>query len=189
MSEAPLVKTEGGFEPERDGWFVVNVATTTWWQSDAFGATCPFEGNGEERKRKTNEAAGRFTEYGVNIHVVWPGQPNCMYHSEDAQEDFLVLAGECVLVVEGEERPLGAWDYVHLPPRTEHVIVGAGDGPCAVLMIGTRGEGRGVRYPVSEVAQRRGAGVSEETIEPSEAYAQFPRWTRRPLGDVGLPWQ
>ena len=92
----------------------------------------------------------RFKEYGINIHVVWPGQSNCMYHGEDAQEDFLVLSGECLLLVEGEERRLQVWDFVHFPNWTEHVIVGAGSGPCAILMVGTRGEGRGVRSPVAE---------------------------------------
>jgi uncharacterized cupin superfamily protein len=189
VSGTPLIDTDGGLEPEREGWFVVNVADTAWWKSDVFGATCPFEGNDDERKRKTNDAAGRFTEYGVNIQVVWPGQPNCMYHSEDAQEDFLVLSGECLLLVEGEERRLKTWDFVHLPALTEHVIIGAGEGPSAVLMIGTRGRDRGVRYPVSDLAQRHGASVSSETTEPSEAYARFPSWTREPLGNVGLPWQ
>jgi quercetin dioxygenase-like cupin family protein len=29
-----------------------------------------------------------------------------MYHRENGQEAFLVLAGSCVLIVEDEERPL-----------------------------------------------------------------------------------
>ena len=96
-----------------------------------------------------------------------------MYHAEGAQEDFLVLSGECLLIVEGEERLLRQWDFVHCPAWTEHVFVGAGDGPCVVLAVGGRTEGRGVRYVVNETALRHGAGVEEETSEPSVAYARF----------------
>ena len=96
--EAPLEKTPAGLEPADDGWFIVNVADGAWYRNDVFGASCGFESG-------RNDAA-RFQEYGINIHVVWPGQPNCMYHGEAAQEDFLVLSGECLLLVEGEERPL-----------------------------------------------------------------------------------
>jgi len=96
-----------------------------------------------------------------------------MYHAEDAQEDFLVLAGECLLIVEGQERPLTTWDFVHCPPWTEHVFVGAGNDPCLLLAVGARAKGRGLRYPVNDVALKHGAGVEQETNEPSEAYARF----------------
>jgi len=114
-----------------------------------------------------------------------------MYHGEVTQEDFLILAGECLLLVEGEERLLKAWDFVHCPAWTEHVFVGAGSGPCAILMIGARagGEDGHVRYPVAEVAQKHGAGVEQETTKPAEAYARFPKWKRGRLAAVGLPWQ
>jgi uncharacterized cupin superfamily protein len=179
VDEARLVETEGGLEPVSQGWFVVNVADTAWYRNDVFGASCPFEA-------ARNDGA-RFQEYGINIHVVWPGRPNCMYHGEAAQEDFLVLAGECLLLVEGEERRLQAWDFVHFPKWTEHVIVGAGTGPCALLMVGSRADER-VRYPVSELAQKHGAGVEEETEQPSEAYARFPSWRRERVDDQALPW-
>jgi uncharacterized cupin superfamily protein len=187
VEEARFKETESGLEPVSEGWFIVNVADTTWWRSDVFGASCPFEGNDDERRRKTNEANARFKEYGINIHVVWPGQPNCMYHREGAQEDFLVLSGECLLLVEGEERPLKAWDFVHFPEWTEHVIVGAGDDPCAILMVGSRADER-VTYPVSELAQKHGAGVEQETGQPAEAYARFPSWRRERVEEQGLPW-
>ena len=96
-----------------------------------------------------------------------------MYHSENDQEDFLVLAGECLLLIEGEERKLRAWDFVHCPAWTEHVFVGAGDGPCTLLAVGTR-LSREVVYPVSELAQRHRAGVERETRDPGEAYADVP---------------
>ena len=97
-----------------------------------------------------------------------------MYHAEDAQEGFLVLSGEALLLVEGQERPLRAWDYVHCPPWTAHVIVGAGDEPCVVLAVGARRKGRGIRYPVDQVALRHRAGVETETNDPRQAYAGFP---------------
>jgi uncharacterized cupin superfamily protein len=160
--EAKLVETEHGLVPEGEGWFVVNVHDARWFHTDAFGSACVFEGE------------TGFPALGINIQVLQPGQPNCMYHGEGAQEDFLVLSGECLLLVEGEERRLRAWDFVHSPPWTEHVFVGAGDGPCAILMVGQRPEG-GLRYPVEEVALRHGAGVEQETNSGKEAYARFPK--------------
>jgi len=93
------------------------------------------------------------------------------YHREWDQEGFLVLRGSGTLVVEGEERPLGQWDFFHCPPGTRHVIVGAGDGPSVVLMIGARREQETFGYPVSEVAAKYGASVSKPTSNPDEAYA------------------
>ena len=188
VAEAQLVETDGGLEPEAAGWFVVNVAGATWWRNDAFGAGCMFEANEDEKRHKTNVADARSRDNGMNIHVVWPGRPNCTYHGEDSQEDFLVVHGECPLLVEDRERPLKAWDFVHFPSWTEPVIVGAGEGPCAILIVGTRTK-QGVVYPVSEVASRHGAGVEEETRLPRDAYARFPDWQRARLEDVGLPWQ
>jgi hypothetical protein len=94
--------------------------------------------------------------------VVWPGQPNCYYHAEEGQEDFLVVSGECLVLIEGQERRLRAWDFVHCPPFTEHVFVGAGDGPCVFVGVGARNGGEGLVYPVSELALGHQAGVSEE---------------------------
>jgi uncharacterized cupin superfamily protein len=96
-----------------------------------------------------------------------------MYHRESEQEDFLVLSGECVAILEGEERHLKAWDFVHCPPMTEHVFVGAGDGPCVVVMVGRRQGGGEILYPVNEAAAKHGASVEAETPEPKEAYARF----------------
>jgi uncharacterized cupin superfamily protein len=182
VEEARFKETEGGLEPVSDGWFVVNVTDTSWWRSDVFGASSPLEGLDDE-----NAPEARFKEYGINIHVVWPGQPNCMYHREAAQEDFLVLAGECLLLIEGEERRLKPWDFVHFPKWTEHVIVGAGTGPCAILMVGSRAD-ESVTYPASELAQKYGAGVEKETEQSREAYAPFPEWRRERVDDQGLPW-
>ncbi len=182
IEEARMEPTDGGLTPVTPGWFVVNVRDAAWSRHDTFGAGTVFEGRVEGR-----EAV--FSELGINIQVVWPGQPNCMYHSEEAQEDMLVLSGECLLLVEGQERPLKAWDFVHLPPGTRHVFVGAGEGPCAILMAGTRKENEVLLYPVEPVAQKHGAGVEVETPNPREAYAPFPRSREEPLEEVGLPWQ
>ncbi len=161
--------------PEGEGWDVVNAREARWWRSEAFGASCDFEGE------------PRLAELGVNVHVLMPGQPNCMYHGESAQEDFLVLSGECLLLVEGEERRLKAWDFVHCPPWAEHVFVGAGTGPCVLRMVGGRRPGIEVRYPVSELARRHGAGVEHETAAPPEAYAPFPEWQEAPYAAGDLP--
>jgi uncharacterized cupin superfamily protein len=98
-----------------------------------------------------------------------------MYHGESGQEDFLVLSGECILILEGEERRLNAWDFVHCPPMAEHIFVGAGDGPCVIVMTGRRRESDETLYPVNEVAAKHDAGVLEETTSPDAAYARFER--------------
>jgi uncharacterized cupin superfamily protein len=174
VPEAPLRRTDAGLVPEGEGWFVVGAREARWWHTEELGRACTFEGD-----------AG-FGQVGVNIHVLDPGEPNCMYHGEGCQEDFLVLAGECLLLVEGEERPLRAWDFVHCPPWTEHVFVGAGNGPCVILMVGARDPDAGVYYPVAEVALRHGAGVETETDSPPEAYARFTPMAEGPyrVGDL-----
>ena len=97
-----------------------------------------------------------------------------MYHRENAQEGFLVITGECLLIVEGEERRLVPWDFFHCPPGTEHVIVGGGNAPAVVLAVGGRGRGigGGVDYRVCEAAARYGASVERETSDAREAYAK-----------------
>jgi uncharacterized cupin superfamily protein len=166
-SEARLVEKHGGLIPEGAGWFVVNARDSRWWGNEKFGSVTSFEGD--------NDGAG-FKEFGINIRVLEPGQPNCLYHGENAQEDFLVLFGECLLLVEGEERPLKQWDFVHCPPMTQHVFVGAGNGPCAILMVGTRPEQEQLLYPVADIARRHNAGVEQETTSGDEAYAATPDW-------------
>jgi uncharacterized cupin superfamily protein len=161
VTEAPLERTEHGLVPAGEGWFVLNVRDARWFESE-LGLYSQFEGE-----------AARFEELGFNIAILRPGEPSSMYHGEDAQEDFLVLAGECLLLVEGEERRLKAWDFVHCPNWTEHIFVGAGDGPCLLVGVGKRLKGRGIVYPVNEVALRYGAGVETETSDPREAYARF----------------
>jgi len=125
-----------------------------------------------------------WPDLGVNVQVMQPGEPNCRYHSEPVQEDFLVLHGECIAIVDGEERRMRRWDLLHCPAGTEHVFVGAGDGPCAVLMIGSRREDAAY-YPVNEVAARYDASVTEPTDDPAVAYAD---WRQEPRRPVPNPW-
>jgi len=123
------------------------------------------------------------------LHVLPPGEPNGLYHSESEQEAFLVLSGECRLLVEGEERLLRSWDFFHSPAGTEHIFVGAGDGPCVILMAGARSENWQVLYPVSELAARYGASAEEETSDPRQAYVGFePSRRARPSYWDRLPW-
>jgi uncharacterized cupin superfamily protein len=164
-TEARLTETDAGLVPEGEGWFVVNARDARWWRHDAFGSATTFE----------NEDEAPFKEFGINIQVLAPGEPNCMYHGENAQEDFLILFGECLLLVEGEERRLKQWDFVHCPPWTQHVFVGAGDGPCGILMVGRRPEQEELLYPAADVALKHNAGVEQETTSGREAYAAFPR--------------
>ena len=162
VPEAPLERTETGAVPAGEGWFVVNVRDARWFETVGSGSYTSFDGE-----------KARFAELGVGLGILNPGEPNALYHAEDAQEDFLVLAGECLLLVEGQERRLRAWDFVHCAPWTEHIFVGAGDVPCLVVGVGTRRKGRGIVFPVNEVALKHGAGVETETSDPNEAYARF----------------
>lgn len=173
--EARLVETESGLVPEDDGWFVVNVRDAAWFRNDAFGTSALFQP--EERS----------PQLGVNLGVLEPGKPNCLYHEETEQEAFLVLAGGCLLIVDGEERRLHAWDFFHCPPGTRHVFVGAGEAPCAILFIGARRPEGSVLYPVDGTAARHGASSTEDTDDPSVAYAPFPGYRPAPAPS-GLPW-
>ena len=165
-------------------WFVVNVRDTEWLTSEggelqSSGSECTFE-----------PADAEFEQLGIRIHVLPPGEPNGCYHAESKQEDFIVLSGECTLLVEGEERRLKQWDFFHSSPGTEHVFVGAGEEPCVIFMVGARGDDWHVRYPVSALAARYGASVERETTSPREAYeGRFEASRReRPSYWGRLPW-
>ena len=174
VPEAQLVDSPAGRAAETDGWFIVNVAEAAGMHTDRFGDACRFE-----------VAAARFPEFGINVRVLQPGQPNCLYHRESSQEAFLVLSGECIAVVEEQERPMRPGDFFHAPSGTAHVIVGAGEGPCVVLMVGTRKDPEELLYPASPVAARHGASVERDTSDEEAAYAGV---QARP-GPLGrLPW-
>jgi uncharacterized cupin superfamily protein len=172
MDEARIDETEAGKVPADNGWFVLNASEIAWGAVPGGGTWCSFESDAPPRN-----------PIGIGIHVLGPGETPGFYHSESDQEGFLVLSGECLLIVEGEERRMGPWDYFHCPPGTEHITVGAGDGPCAILMVGTRSPDRAIHYPADPVAARHGAAVETPTDSPREAYANRP-----PLEPARSPW-
>jgi uncharacterized cupin superfamily protein len=174
VPEAELRQDGDGLVPAAEGWFVVNVADARATESQRFGKGARFEGRGD----------ARFPEFGINVRVVEPGQPASLYHRENAQEAFLVLSGECLLIVEQQERPLRKGDFVHLPSGTAHVLVGAGTEPAAVLMVGTRKDPEELLYEVSDAAARYGGSADRETPDAREAYGP------NELNDtrLGLPW-
>lgn len=174
VKEASSRETPYGRLITSDGWFVLNLGDAlAVREGDRGGALYPLE-----------PQESPFGDFGVHVRVLSPGQPNAMYHGESGQEGFLVLAGKCTLIVEGEERPLRQWDFFHCPPHTRHIFVGAGDGPCAILMIGLRPEVETLHYPVSELAAKYGASVATATDDPDEAYADWPR----EYAPLRLPW-
>jgi uncharacterized cupin superfamily protein len=155
------------------GWFVVNVADAAAMAHSTAGAAVRFEDRDDP-----------FPELGINIRVLQPGQPNALYHSENSQVGFLVLGGECLAILDGEERTLRAWDFVHCPAGTPHVFVGAGEGPCWILMVGARPPDRTFVYPADETAARHGAAADRTTSDPQEAYS---KWTAG-LVPTQIPW-
>jgi uncharacterized cupin superfamily protein len=165
VPEAPLESTEHGLVPKGEGWFVLNAREARWRPAEGRGAHCRFEGEPE------------FSQVGIRLVALARGEPMAMYHWEADQEDFLVISGEALLLVEGEERPLRQWDFVHCPPGTKHAIVGAGNAPCLVLAVGARDRSTGPDwggYTVDEAAGCHGASVDRDTTDPDEAYARFP---------------
>ena len=162
MTEAAeLERDSTGVVPVSEGWFVLNARDARWHHAPGRSAVCTFEGETP------------FPQVGINLSVLEPGQAMSQYHWEADQEDFLILAGRALLIIEGEERPLRAWDLVHCPAGVSHVILGAGTSPCTVLAVGARDRSTGEdwgAYPVDPAAIRHHAGVEQETTEPSQAY-------------------
>ncbi len=156
-------------------WYVRNLRAMKWWDRGPRGFVADLVGDDE-------------AQIGVNLFVLEPGQPMSMYHWEADQEDFLVLSGEALLLVEAEERPLKQWDFFHCPPNVSHTIVGAGSGPSAILALGARLDSVGENwggYPYSELAMKHDASAEEETTDPQVAYARFPQ--RQP-GEFRQDW-
>ena len=162
-SQAKLKKGVHGDVPEGEGWFVTNLSKASWLEHKKFGGGCRFEGD------------ARFPHFGINVRVLMPGQPNCHYHLEGEQEDFLVLQGEAKVIVEGEEIPLKTWDFVHCPAGTRHVFVGAGKGPCVILMVGSR-TGGNLHYPVDPAAAKWKACAPVETDSRDVSYKDCGTW-------------
>jgi uncharacterized cupin superfamily protein len=172
MHEAAIEETEHGRVPADDGWFILNLADMAWATVPGGGTWSVFEAPSAPSKR-----------LGIGVHVLPPGETPGFYHLEDEQEGFLVLSGECLAIVEGQERRMGQWDYLHCPPGTAHITVGTGDEPCAILMVGTRSPDHGLHYPAEPAAARHGAAVAVATDSAREAYAG-----RGQITAVRSPW-
>ncbi len=156
VPESELVATEHGLAAKGQGWFVVNA------RDKGRGVLCEFEG--------AFEGAADFLQVGINLTVLRPGEPMAMYHRENDQEDFLVLAGHALAIVEGEERALRQWDFLHCPPGASHVIVGAGEGPCLVLAVGARDRSRGrTGAPTRSTRPRNAAVPASSARRPTRA--------------------
>jgi uncharacterized cupin superfamily protein len=182
LPESPLESTEYGLVPTGKGWFVLNARDAPWYARDRRGFYCEFEGFPEHEPD--------FSQLGINITVLRPGEPMGMYHWEADQEDFLMIAGDALLIVEGEERPLRQWDFVHCPPGTQHTIIGAGRTGCVVVAVGARDRSTGPdwgAYTVDEAALRHEAGVEQETTDRDEAYVRFGPSERSSYRDGWLP--
>ncbi len=170
VPEADLERTEAGLVASSPGWFVMNARDARWFENPGRGHSLPLTGHDEY------EAETFFPMLGMAIRVINPGEPSSTYHWETEQEDFLVLSGEALLLVEGHERRLRQWDFVHCPPETRHTFVGAGDGPCVLLCASSRQfqkDGPWGAYCVDETAARHNASPSEETQDTAQAYARF----------------
>lgn len=170
--EATLEQIETGVMPADDGWFILNLADIGWERVQGGGTWCSFE-----------SPSSPSPLLGIGVHVLWPGETPGFYHAESNQEGFLVLSGQCVAIVEGEERRMRPWDYLHCPPGTAHITIGAGAGACAILMVGTRSPDRTLHYPVEPAAARYRASVAVATDSPKAAYAERPPIERAPS-----PW-
>ncbi len=178
VDEARLEDTKYGRAPVTEGWFVVNVRDAAWMRNTKFGAVCVIESDQVS-----------FPQIGYTIAVLGEGGSSGLYHREDDQEDFLVLAGECIAIVEGRERRLRAWDFLHCPAGTDHILVGAGPDPCVIFMAGARAHRGSAFYPRNENALRLGVGVEADTGNARDAYAPFPDFEPGPPESFdGLPF-
>jgi uncharacterized cupin superfamily protein len=170
--KARMERTDAGLVAADAGWFIENIADLRWQTVPGGGTWCAFE---------TPESSS--PTLGVGVHILYPGDTPGYYHAESNQEGFLVLSGECIAIVEGEEHRMRAWDYLHCPPGTAHITIGAGDEPCALLMVGTRSRDTTVRYLVDPAAAKHGAAVETESSSPREVYKDRP-----PIVPATSPW-
>ena len=170
VPEATVDETEHGLVATGEGWYIVNARDTRWYYVEGRTAFCDLEGDQD------------FPQLGIKVQVLWPGDAMAMYHWEADQEGFLVVSGEALLIVEGEERPRHAWDFVHCPPHTKHTIVGGEAGPSVVVAVGARahdGQPDWGGFTADDVARRHGASVETETTEARQAYAHLTK--REPM--------
>lgn len=186
VNEARLDRVASGLAPVSPGWFVVNAADAAWVSNvDHYGGVCIFESDEFVLRGRPDLTMYEKPGAGFTLRVVPPGRPGGLYHAESVQEDFLILQGECLLIIEDQERQLRAWDFVHCPPMTGHTLIATGDVPCIYLATGNRRDDLERIYPRSETALRHDAGSEVTTSEPERRGT----WeVRRPEGWDELPW-
>jgi uncharacterized cupin superfamily protein len=186
VNEARLERVASGLAPVTPGWFVVNAADAAWVSNvEHYGGVCIFESDEFVLRGRPDLTMYEKPHAGFTLRVVPPGRPQGLYHAESVQEDFLILQGECLLIVEDQERQLRPWDFVHCPPLTGHTFVATGDGPCIMLATGNRRDDLERIYPRSETALRHDASSETTTPEPERRGT----WeVRRPEGWDELPW-
>ena len=161
VAEATVEETEAGQVVRGEGWFILNLGEARWERDPDLGTWCNLGAHDAP-----------FSQFGIGPHMLMPGQPNGRYHAEAAQEGFLVLSGECIAIVEGQERRMRQWDYLHSPPGTAHITIGAGDEPCAMLMFGSPDPSRKVSWIADELAAKHGVSVARTTSKDTEAYGE-----------------
>jgi uncharacterized cupin superfamily protein len=185
IAEARLERVASGLAPTTPGWFVVNTADAAWVNNDAYGGVCIFESDEFVLRGRPDLTAYEKPNAGFTIRVVPPGKPVGLYHAESVQEDFLILMGECVLIIEDQERHLRAWDFVHCPPMTGHTFIAKDTGPCVILATGNRRDDLERVTRRSEAALRYDASSDVDTTDPERRG----RWeVERPKDWDELPW-
>lgn len=170
--KARIEQTAAGLVPADAGWFILNLGDIGWETLAGGGTWCGFE-----------SPNAPSPSLGIGVHILGAGEKPGYYHAESNQEGFLVLSGECIAIVEGEEHRLRPWDYLHCPPGTAHITVGAGDEPCALLMVGVRSDDATINYLVEPAAAKHGASVETASDSPREVYADRP-----PIVPAPSPW-
>jgi uncharacterized cupin superfamily protein len=185
VTEAHLEPVASGLAPVTPGWFIVNAADAAWVNNEWSGGVCIFESDDFVLRGRPDLSEYVKPNAGFTIRVVQPGRPADLYHAESVEEDFLILMGECVLIIEDQERRLRPWDFVHCPPMTAHTFVATEAGLCVILAAGNRRDDLERVYRRSEVALRYGAGSDVDTENPERRGT----WeVRRPARWDELPW-
>jgi quercetin dioxygenase-like cupin family protein len=182
VTEARLERVASGLAPVTPGWFVVNTADAAWTNNEWYGGVCIFESDHVVLQGRPDLTEYEKPHAGFTIRVVPPGQPSGGYHAESVQEDFLVLMGECVLIIEDQERHLRTWDFVHCPPMTAHAFIATEAGPCVLLATGNRRDDHEIVSPPSEVALRYDAGPESRggwEVRRPKHWDELP-WAERP---------
>ena len=183
ITEARLERLASGLAPVTPGWFIVNTADAAWVENECYGGVCIFESDNVFLQGRPDLTAYEKPHAGFTIRVVPPGQPSGGYHAESVQEDFLVLMGECVLIIEDQERHLRTWDFVHCPPMTAHAFVAKEPGPCVILATGNRRDDSELVEPRSEarapLRRRHPSAEGRWEVQRPKHWDELP-WAERP---------